>query len=149
MIYDPKFDFHGAFDAAGNEIAVLDEYMMNYGNLMVFMGAQTPDCPQLDEYLEEWGIVYGEATVRDASSAVSTDGMDLIASLADDGELGSSVTQDIKAWFAAHYDCTGARPLYQPYDDKKRAGHQQRADHHAICGVYCGGWQCDDRDKSI
>ena len=119
VIYDPKFDFHGAFDAAGNEIAVLDEYMMNYGNLMVFMGAQTPDCPQLDEYLEEWGIVYGEATVRDASSAVSTDGMDLIASLADDGELGSSVTQDMKALDSQPITIVpAARPLYQPYDDK-------------------------------
>lgn len=109
VIYDPKFDFHGAFDAAGNEIAVLDEYMMNYGNLMVFMGAQTPDCPQLDEYLEEWGIVYGEATVRDESSAVSTGGMDLIASLADDGELGILGYPGYEGiGFATHYDCTGS-----------------------------------------
>lgn len=119
VIYDPKFDFHGADDAAGNEIAVLDKYMDHYGNLMVFMGAQTPDCPQLDEYLEEWGIVYGESTVRDASSAVSTDGTELIAALADDGELGSSVTKDIKSLDSQPITIVpGARPLYQPYNDK-------------------------------
>ena len=124
VIFDPTADFNGANEeGVTNEIEVIDDYMDRYGNLMVFMGGNTvrkeQSFPELAEYLEEWGIVYGEATVKDTASSTSPDGSSIIAALAQGDTLGASVTKDLQALDSQPITLVNnARPLYQPASDK-------------------------------
>lgn len=85
IISNPKRDFNG-FDAEKsgsiNEIAKLDKYLKNYGNLLVFVDNETGALPELSEYLsEEWGISFRSGLVIEetAEYSASTDGRSLIA----------------------------------------------------------------------
>lgn len=85
VISNPKRDFNG-FDAEKggsiNEIAKLDKYLKNYGNLLVFLDNETGTLPELSEYLsEEWGISYKSGLVIEESAeySTSTDGRSLVA----------------------------------------------------------------------
>lgn len=85
IIDNPKRDFLGyTAEKTGsvNEIAKLDKYLKNYGNLFVAIDNETPFLPELCEYLQqEWGISYTPGLVIQETPgySISTDGRSLIA----------------------------------------------------------------------
>lgn len=57
---DPQKDFVAPYDGNGiSEIQRLNAYLGKSNTLMVFMDADSPTLPNLEDYLEEWGIAVG------------------------------------------------------------------------------------------
>ena len=87
VVYNPKEDFMQADGISEiSEIEKLDRYLNGLScSMMVFVDASTPKLPNLEEYLEEWGVsinrntdslgaTYNYTIKEDASVALSTDG---------------------------------------------------------------------------
>ncbi len=87
VVYNPKEDFMQADGISEiSEIEKLDRYLNGLScSMMVFVDATTPKLPNLEEYLEEWGVVinrhtdslgatYNYTIKEDPSAALSTDG---------------------------------------------------------------------------
>ncbi len=87
VIYNPKEDFMQADGVSEiSEIEKVDRFLNGMNcSMMVFVDAQTPKLPNLEEYLEEWGVVINRTTdtlgatynytiKEDASASLSTDG---------------------------------------------------------------------------
>lgn len=89
IIDNPQTDFNGyEAEKSGkvNEIAKLDRYLKEYGNLMVLVNNTTKALPELSEYLStEWGIDFhaGEVVEDDANSE-TVDGRSIIAKYVSD-----------------------------------------------------------------
>lgn len=66
-IVSPKNDY------SVEEIAKLDSFMTKGGKVQVFLGAQTPNLPNLFAYLDEWGIEVGEGVVADDDASRYTE----------------------------------------------------------------------------
>ncbi len=99
IINDPKWDFAGynIYDKdAVSEIAKIDEFLENGGTLMVFKDPTTEYLKNLEEFLYEWGIVFGEGTVTDTKNSITLDGTALVASYPA-GTLAASVHKDISS----------------------------------------------------
>lgn len=92
VIYDPIYDFVGAEaeDSMYNEIDKIDEFLDDYGCLLVFCDPQhVGSLTNLNEFLAEWGISYvGGATVKDTEHSMSVDGYSIIAQYKQDGAGG-------------------------------------------------------------
>ncbi len=109
VIYDPKDDFLVA-DGVSNisEIEKLDRFLDGTNALMVFMNPTTPVLPNLEEYLEEWGIKFDRYTddmgvthgtsIRDYSNSLTEDGLTLVGSYTTDG-LGASLHSDMRTTY--------------------------------------------------
>lgn len=96
VINDPKTDFITTNDGADiSEIEKLDRFLDKFGSLMVFMSPDTQTLPDLEEYLEEWGIKFERSLVRDVLNSVSVDGYSLVASYAQEG-YGASIHSDLR-----------------------------------------------------
>ena len=109
ICYDPETDFR-AFGNLGeggvSEIEKLDAYLDKCYSFMLFVDADTPTLPSLEEYLEEWGVTVSRGinaegksetcVVRDTVSKLDKDGYSLIASYATAG-LGASITDDMRS----------------------------------------------------
>lgn len=78
IINDPIKDFQG-FNDAVNEIEKIAKFLDDLGNLMVFIDPETPDLPELEALLEEWGIKVEDAVIKDSVNALSTDGLKIDA----------------------------------------------------------------------
>ncbi len=99
IINDPKWDFAGynIYDKdAVSEIAKIDEFLENDGTLMVFKDPTTDYLKNLEEFLYEWGIVFGEGTVKDMQNSITLDGTALVATYPS-GTLAASVHKDISS----------------------------------------------------
>lgn len=99
IINDPKWDFAGynIYDKdAVSEIAKIDEFLESGGTLMVFKDPETEYLKNLEEFLYEWGIVFGEGTVTDTQNSITMDGTALVASYPS-GTLASSVHKEISS----------------------------------------------------
>ena len=97
VINGPRYDFMGFKDEV-NEIEKIANFLDNYGNLMVFMDPNamgTQDFPELNEFLEEWGITFGQSVLKDPYDSISTDGFSLVATYVDDG-MASSLTESMR-----------------------------------------------------
>ncbi len=97
IINDPKWDFAGynIYDKdAVSEIAKIDEFLEKGGTLMVFKNPQTEYLKNLEEFLYEWGVVFGEGTVTDTQNSITMDGTALVASYPS-GTLAASVHKEI------------------------------------------------------
>lgn len=101
IINDPETDFGGALDdhTGKSEIEKIDDFLDNYGAMMVFV---SPDhvgkLTNLSELLEEWGIgVEADTTVKEAEDyALSVDGFTFKAQYnTSDESLSSSVYKEI------------------------------------------------------
>lgn len=77
VIYNPRSD------ASVEEIAKIDEFLDRSNSMMVFMDPNSPVLPNLEEYLETWGIVFDR--VKDGEKAYSTIVNDMSNSLSSDG----------------------------------------------------------------
>ena len=108
--YDPKSDFLGLGNAAfvegdESEIDKLDKFLDKAYSFMLFVDADTPQLPILEEYLEEWGITVGRAEnaegeldnllVRDQVNKLDKDGYVPMGEYVTTGG-GSSITEDMR-----------------------------------------------------
>ncbi len=98
VINNPKYDFAGASQSV-NEIAKIDKFADDLGNLMVFLdtAADQRRFTELNEYLEEWGMRFEEAHVYDYENALTQDGTELVAEYAKTEGPGSQLTSQLTA----------------------------------------------------
>ncbi len=107
ICYDPQTDFYafGNMGEAGvSEIDKLDKYLDGCFSFLLFVDNETPEMPNLEEYLEEWGVVISRDTtdgqkdnytIRDNVEKLDKEGYTPIATYATEG-LGSSITSDMR-----------------------------------------------------
>ena len=95
IINDPVKDFQG-INGAVNEIDKIVNFLNRLGNLMVFIDPETPDLPELEDLLYEWGIKIEDAVIKDETNALSNDGIKLNAYYPSD-TMGSSLHSSIRA----------------------------------------------------
>ena len=108
--YDPQTDFLGMGNAAfvegdQSEIDKLDQFLDKAYSFMLFVDADTPELPVLEEYLEEWGIAVGRAEnaegdidnllIRDQVNKLDKDGYTPMAEYVTAGG-GASITDDMR-----------------------------------------------------
>ena len=85
VINNPIYDFGGAYDEV-NEVGKVDRYLDGLGNVMVFEDPTvSSSLTNLSEFLEEWGIRFTQAKVKDYTNAISSDGTALVADYATEG----------------------------------------------------------------
>ena len=110
IINAPKKDFFG-FNNEINEIDKIADFIDDLGNLMVFVDPETPDLPELEALLEEWGIGIEDAVIKDDVNALSGDGLKLNAYYPTD-TMGSSLHSTIRSYDSVPKTVVGyARPL--------------------------------------
>ena len=97
IIYNPANDFMSGADGVTDidEIGKLDRFLAGGNSLMVFMDPQTKPLTLLEEYLEEWGIVFD----RTVSGGVST----------------SHIVEDTTRALLQNGENQGARTFYGDY----------------------------------
>ena len=108
--YDPRADFLGLGNPAfvegdQSEIDKLDKFLDKAYSFMLFVDADTPELPVLEEYMEEWGITVGRAEnaegeldnllIRDQQSKLDKDGYIPMAEYVTAGG-GASITEDMR-----------------------------------------------------
>lgn len=108
---DPQTDFSGYLEVSAgtatvSEIAKLDAYLDENNSFMIFMDPDTPTLPNLEEYLQKWGVEVCRAEdtvgvrenylVKDTEASLSADGQTLIADYVTTG-LGGAMTEDMRS----------------------------------------------------
>lgn len=83
-----------------SEIAKIDRFLEDDGTLMVFKDSETGYLKNLEEFLYEWGVVFGDGVVVDTANSVTSDGRSLVAAYPS-GTLAASVHSDISSLPAA------------------------------------------------
>ena len=99
IINDPRWDFAGynMYDKdAVSEIAKIDAFLEKDGTLMVFKDPEIEYLKNLEEFLYEWGIVFGDGVVTDTGNSITMDGKSIVADYPA-GTLASSVHKDISS----------------------------------------------------
>ncbi len=94
IINCPKNDYMGANDTV-NEIKKIDNFLDNFGGLMVFMDAESGEMEELDSFLEEWGVSFGQSQIVDLENSLSVDGTELVAEYVTEG-TGASLTSPLR-----------------------------------------------------
>ena len=85
VINNPIYDFGGAYDDV-NEVSKIDRYLDGLGNVMVFEDPTvSAKLTNLAEFLEEWGIRFVGAKVKDYTNGISSDGTAVVAEYATEG----------------------------------------------------------------
>ena len=87
VICNPIYDFEGiSEDTKGrkSEIEKIDDFLVNYGNLMVFVDPDTEELPELYEFLSEWGIAFDDSIIKDPTSSLDTEHYSLVGDYAVD-----------------------------------------------------------------
>ena len=104
IIFDPESDFKVKTNRNEiDEIERLDAFLDGTNSLMVFMDADTHNgqrLPNLEDYLEEWGVSYDRYSeqsyrLKDSSNSLTTDGFTMVADYVEYG-LGASFTADMR-----------------------------------------------------
>ena len=106
ITYKPQADFLIKDKVSDiSEIAKLDAYLDATNAYMVFFDPQTPVLTNLEEYLEEWGVVFDRVTddagisysytIKDATKSLTTDGYTIQGEYTVNG-LGASITTDMR-----------------------------------------------------
>ena len=109
MVYDPQDDFLVSDGVSTiSEIEKLDRFLDGTNALMVFMNPTTPLLPNLEEYLEEWGVKFDRhtdnlgkiqgTTIRDYQNSLTEDGMTVVGAYATYG-LGASLHSDMRTTY--------------------------------------------------
>lgn len=99
IVNDPLWDFAGynVHDkTAVSEIAKIDEFLERDGTLMVFKAPETNRLKNLEEFLYEWGVTFGDGVVHDLANSITTDGEALVSTYPA-GTLAASVHKDISS----------------------------------------------------
>ena len=110
ICYDPSEDFIGLgnpvyTEGDASEIDKLDRFLDQAYSFMLFVDADTPELPVLEEYLEEWGISVGRAEnaegeldnllIRDTVNKLDKDGYTPVGEYVTAGG-GASLTTDMR-----------------------------------------------------
>lgn len=102
ITFDPQTDFVSNFQTGGtSELKKLEQHLDNTYSYVVFADADTPKLPNLEELLEQWGIVFerydGDATyeIIDADSSVDGVGQTIIGQYESEA-MGGSLTSDMR-----------------------------------------------------
>lgn len=102
VTFDPQTDFVSNYlDGGESELLKLDAFLDNAYSFMVFADADTPKLANLEEYLEEWGIVFGRyerttpTLLKDPTSALDPEGDRIIGQFETEG-VGGELTQDMR-----------------------------------------------------
>ena len=102
ITFDPQTDFVSNFLSGGvSEMKRLEQHLNNAYSYMVFADADTPKMPNLEEFLEEWGIAFERyddtATyeIIDADSSVDGVGQTIIGQYETEA-MGGSMTSDMR-----------------------------------------------------
>lgn len=98
IINDPIYDFQGiSADTVGrsSEIEKLDDFLDDFGCLMVFVDPDTGELPELSAFLEEWGISFDGHAVKDYDHSLTTDGYAVSAQYAMGETTGASLISTI------------------------------------------------------
>ena len=108
VCFNPTSDFLAADGISDiSEIAVLDDFLAGENHsLMVFMSPSSPILPNLENYLDLWGISFGRhtdfdgtissCTVKDSDNALTGDGLTFIGEYETMG-FGATVTEDMRS----------------------------------------------------
>lgn len=102
IIHDPAKDFEG-IDVSENasdrksksEIEKIDDFLDDFGCLMVFIDPEAPSFPELDSYLKEWGISFDRHTVKDYDNSLTFDGETISARYATGNSYGADLVKNI------------------------------------------------------
>lgn len=102
---DPQKDFQSNFrdPAAVSEVDKLDKFLAKAYSFMVLADADTPMLPNLEEYLEEWGIAFNRtqdltgSVVFDKDQALDGSGKTFMGTYENEA-LGGSVTEDMRKY---------------------------------------------------
>ena len=98
IINDPIYDFQGiSADTAGkrSEIEKIDDFLDEFGCLMVFTDPDTGELPELYSFLREWGISFGDNAIKDYDNSLTTDGYSVVAQYATGQTTGASLISPI------------------------------------------------------
>lgn len=109
LTFDPQTDFRASFQSESgvSETKKLDAFLANAYSFMVFVDADTPELPNMEEYLEMWGISFDRyADPQDAEtflgnyqitseSSLDSAGISVIGTYEPEG-LGGSITKDMR-----------------------------------------------------
>lgn len=95
VINDPKKDFTGieSEESGTSEITRLSRYLENGGNVMLFVGPDTPELRNIDELSSSWGvgIRHGYQIIDEKNSVASMNSLALITRYVDE-EAGDGQT---------------------------------------------------------
>ena len=95
VINAPLYDFGGVSDDV-NEIAKVDEFLDSRGNVMVFEDPSVEaKLVNLGEFLEEWGIRFTSAKVKDTVNSLTSDGTAVVTAYVEEG-TGSGLTKSLR-----------------------------------------------------
>ena len=102
VIYDPQTDFVAKSATSDiSELEKLDAFLDQQNSVMVFFDNETPELPNLESFLDEWGIQiarYDEANllVKDKEHSFTTSGHTIVANYTEaTGGLGYSITKKL------------------------------------------------------
>ncbi len=98
VICAPKYDFEGISEntvGRKSEIEKIDEFLDGFGNLMVLRDPEAGALPNLDEFLEEWGIAYDNSLLKDPANSLDVGSYEIIGDYAIGDSLGAQVVSDI------------------------------------------------------
>ncbi len=104
LTFDPQSDFTSDFLGGGvSELTKLEKHLNKTYSYLLFVDADTPRLPNLEEFLEEWGIAFARkdktATyeIVDLNNALNADGTAVVGQYAQDG-FGSDLTEDMRQY---------------------------------------------------
>ena len=109
ITYDPKTDFASSKGETEAETVKLNRFLDKAYSFMVFMDADSPTLPNLEEYLEFWGIEYmrkegqtadgesvtGNYLVSDKANGLNYEGDRFVAQYLEGQGLGKAVLDDL------------------------------------------------------
>ena len=103
VIAGPKNDFEKAqSDDVRTEIERLEAYVRRGGSIYISLDPYVNSLPNLEEFMENYGIAYSESEVggkvlrnivKDPDNAITTDGYTLIADYATDSDVATAIKQ--------------------------------------------------------
>ena len=147
LIYNPTSDFlvksttaSGAAISDIDEIEALDKFLDGKSSLMVFMSPSSPVLPNLEEYLEEWGIAFDRHTdgvnnsgymIKDAANSLTSDGHTVVSEYVTTG-MGGQLTTTMRSVsfpkkvifrnaMSIRYSDTFEKTAYDPTDNEIEA----------------------------
>jgi len=95
LILNPKKDFEGG---EGSALEKLDKFLtQDFGSMICFMDPLANDLTNLEQYLNEWGVVFDNNIIRDDSQSVSVDGNAIVGDYCTDDTLGSNLIDELAA----------------------------------------------------
>ena len=108
IINGPKYDFSAGVrfieDEEGklvaekviSELDKIDKFLsQDCGSLMVFLDPYGEDLPNLEQYLDEWGIVFNNNIVKDEGQSVTVDGNAIVGEYCTDDTIASNLIDEI------------------------------------------------------